>query len=237
MTKIILVVFVCLITPEIIFGQESIEKGHYLLGGGISFTATDDNNDNLISQARYENDYRSFSFSPYAGKFIKDKLLLGIGLNIRTTKIEYIKFYDDYESVYESNSTSYGVSFFLRKFWPISEKIGGFLQPNLEYSYADTDQSQFNIGEMAPEIKNNSYSNDNTISIGSSLGMYYFISKRFSLEARLGNVFVSHTFRETGYSDHFENNETGRNSSSSRFSFNLINSISFHQAFTINYFF
>ncbi len=233
-----LLLFLALNICHVAYSQEFISKGHSFIGGGIDLNFSENSSDSGTGNETKQNN-SLFSFSPYYGKFIKDKLAIGVGLftSYSNLQSEYLD-----NSIPTSNSkrkrTSIGASFFLRKYYPIGEKLGAFIRPSITYRHGIIDEVNNTIDQFGTEsLFRSSEGNDNSLSLGASLGLYYFIAKRFSLEANLGNVFVSKTFASEKVM--YESNGEIRNQStdSNNLSFNFVNTLSFDQILVITYFF
>ncbi|MEQ9288948.1 MAG: autotransporter outer membrane beta-barrel domain-containing protein [Cyclobacteriaceae bacterium] len=217
--------------------QESISSGKRLLGGGINFNTSDRSN-NVIPGNGTDQDNLIFSFSPYVGKFVKDGTAIGFQLNTSYTnnKITYNNNGVP-NRVSERKRKGIGFSFFIRKYYPINDKFGAFLNPSLGYRYGFSDEGSFNISGGSETLDWSSSAKDHTVSLGCSLGLYYFIAKKFALEANLGNVFASKTLERQKYKRESNGEITEDSYDQNNFGLNFVNQLSFDQILVITYFF
>lgn len=218
--------------------QEFISKDNSFTGGALDLRISDYSSD-LYNGNDSNQDNFLFSFSPYYGKFIKDKLAIGIQLN---TSYSNRKTHNLNNGVISSNwinkRTSVGLSFFLRKYYTINEKFGAFVRPSLSYNHGfiNEENNSFDSSGLKTRFSSNEGS-DNSLSFGASLGLYYFISSRFSLEANLGNVFISKSFTRQKNKNESNGEVTNTSSDSNSLDFNFVNQLSFDQILVITYFF
>lgn len=221
-----------------VHSQEYISKGKSFIGGGLNLRISDNTSD-LNSGNDSKQDNSLFSFSPYYGKFVKDKLAIGIQLQ---TSYSNFKTESLSSGVLSRNSmrkrTGIGASFYLRKYYPISEKLGAFINPSLRYDHGFIKEEYNSIDSFGSETRfTSNEGNDNSLSLGASLGLYYFIANRFSLEANLGNVFISKSFTRQKNKVESNGEITDRSSDSNNLNFNFVNQLSFDQILVVTYFF
>lgn len=205
-------VFILVLTSNI-QAQEYISKGHSVLSGSFGGSSREfDSGDGYLS------DNNSLTISTQYGKFVKDNLALGVGTSLFTSKSTTTNA--DSERLSKSNGFSFSI--FARKYYPINEKFGAYWNSNLGYSY-DKNTSEF----ISSTGTNNTFEEqkNDRINLTANLGLYYFIWKRLSLEANLGHVSIGKTISNTG------------SAKSEFFGVNFVNTLSFEQFFTINYYF
>lgn len=221
-----------------LYGQEYLQKGHSILGGGIGAMRNNSSREEPIDSLQQSGKNASFQVSPYFGRFIKDNLVLGIKLNFGTSKNE--SSFEDFNqtSNTEQKGRSYGAGIFFRKYFPVLEKFGVFIQPGINYNFYSSDQvrySSYNQGETVREDYEDRKSH--SFSVNSSLGLYYFISPRFSIETSLGSLNLSKGKNNNKETNNYNDDSRTIKSDVDSFSFNFINELSFDKIFVINYFF
>lgn len=217
----------------------ALMKGSTVVGGGISVSSSDDEfePDAFDPDRIQTTDITSFSFRPYAGKFIKDRLLLGGRLLLTTLDRESNTRDINFSSVTESDEFSIGLGVFLRKYYPIAGKFGAFFETGVDFSVfnSDSERSNFNdqdlIGEFSTEI------DGSQITAEIDLGLYVFLGERFSLETSLGNLAFRQSWEDITRRDLFQDTTNESSTERSNFNINFINQISFDQLITVNYFF
>ncbi len=238
---LIIVTFLTFFLPARSQDISAIMKGKRVVGGGIALSWTDneletDNGNTPLLQDVKRN---SFSFRPYAGKFIKDRLLLGGGPLLFLQNGETQLNDPEDRTTLDDKQFNVGLGVFLRKYYPIVGKFGAFVQPSTDFRIIDRESNRIRIDNTSQEILSE-YSDDVDgfrITAGINLGLYVFLGGRFSLETNLGNITVNHIKedieRRSFYSSVTNNEDRQINS----FDINLVNQISFDQLFVINYFF
>ena len=167
--------------------------------------------------------------------------MIGISLDLRhnsgSDKFEYVSS----EDIFDWHDRGIGGGMFLRQYLMMTERFGGFLQGNLNYllsEYKSTSRFRdFTINNE--EVVNDQKRLNHTFSLNVYLGLYYFITDRWSIETRLGAGGFSYSYVTTKYN--FDSEEDDYDSTvkteNSSFSVDFINQINFYQAFTINYYF
>ena len=220
-------ILLTILTQFDLHSQERLKKGNYFIGGGIGFSTRDDSWDESNVNIQ-EYDYTRFSISPYSGKFIKDGIAVGAGLHLSSTDLEREWGTQGDLQITTEDGFRIGGSLFLKKFWPISEKFGAYLSPALGYNRERNEEKTTN-GSLVATSKTKS----NEISLSARLGIYYFISPRFSFETNLANVVFSKDWETLSTS----NEGTKISKDGNRLDLNLINQFSFDQIIVINYYF
>lgn len=236
-TTIYAIIVISLLSVSV-YGQESLQKGKSLVGGGIGFGISDNESNPDDDSDGSSQESRHFSFSPYYGKFVKDNLLLGVSLNLNTNKRDFKNYYNSGSSHNDFKSKSIGGGVFVRKYFPVVEKFGVFFQPGLNYNLQTSETVYYSSNDNSADGRDRlDESKGHMVSIGANLGLYYFISDRFSIETNLANVNFSKTFRETEQTDYFNNSFTTSKGNSNSIGLDFINQLSFDKIFVINYFF
>lgn len=235
--KILLVFILSFMFASNLIGQESFEKGKSMIGGGIGIgsgeneTKPEDSLSRKSSQERF-----SFQVSPYYGKFIKTRLLLGIRTQFSTSKSERKYIETNGTSIAEDKSHLYGGGIFLKKYFPVVEKFGVFFQPGFDYSYSISEHTASDFSNSSQSKNQFSENKTQVVSFDASIGLYCLIGKRFSIETNLGKINLSKSVHKTK-STSSSNEASNVKSNSDNVSLNFINELSFDQIFVINYFF
>lgn len=220
-------ILLTILTQFDLHSQERLKKGNYFIGGGIGFSTRDDSwDENNVDIQEY--DYTRFSISPYSGKFIKNGMAVGAGLHLSSTDMERKQGTPGNPQITKEDDFRIGGSLLLKKFWPISEKFGAYLMPALAYNRQRTETETTNDNLITM-----SKTKSNEISLNARLGIYYFISPRFSFETNLANLVFSKDWETLSTSN--EALKISRNSNS--LDIHLINQFSFDQIIVINYYF
>lgn len=124
------------------------QKGNKFINGnlGLSTERQTDSNGDLSYK------YFSFNVGPTAGYFIQDNLALGVGAGYSYSKNEYVL------SSSENTSNSGGMSFFARKYFPITENLAltvtGYVNGGFSKFDNQTQESKgFNVGaSVSPSL-------------------------------------------------------------------------------------
>lgn len=168
MKKVLLFAFTAIAISTVTYGQ--IEKGTVLLGGNLNFGTSKSENSTLSSH--YKNETSSYGFTPSVGFTIKPNTIVGLQLGYAHSK-----------NTSEPNSgtqehNDYSAEIFLRRYLTLGKGFYVFAQPGVFFNR--------NIYEY---ITNSSNQENKGWNVGVSLypGISYAVSKRFHLEAGLGN--------------------------------------------------
>lgn len=166
MKKTILAVVPLLLFSLTAFGQ--LEKGTFLLGGGVGFSSSTSTSE--LTNFTSESQNSSFTFSPDVGYFFKDNWVVGLSLPLQWFDTEinavYASGQDDIQS--ESTSSSYGVAPFVRKYFPFSEKMAFYGQVQMGYFHRSTE----NITSL--NNANNTLIESDSFNVVTTLGLSYF---------------------------------------------------------------
>ncbi|MEO0334672.1 MAG: hypothetical protein AAF223_23865 [Bacteroidota bacterium] len=201
------------------------------VGGGLSLSITEgeDANNTLTSQITEE--FSSFGISPTYGKFISNLWTVGVTFNITSSDEKRISVLDNATTTSIRNTTSVGITPFFRRFIPITERFGAFLQPQVSYAYQ--------IGSIENKFRdpdnpaNNTGSNfidqGHRIGLGMSGGLYYFVNRHFSLETNLLNLDFAYNIEKRENTNAGAPPDDDRQISRTNFRVNLINQPSLHR--------
>ncbi|WP_418511684.1 outer membrane beta-barrel protein [Corallibacter sp.] len=205
MKKLLLLAFV--LTSIITHAQENsekltIDKGTWNVSGDISlhFSNTESNNNNV------EQDEFGFSFAPKIGYAINDNLILGLGIGYGHYKQDTTSNTNQQTTV---NTNSYHVFPYVRKFFPVGEKMAFLVQGEARFSKQKSDYD---------ETFMNTSSDSESVFAGIRPGFTYFISDKIALETTIGAL--GYNYSEGEQSDGYYSKRNGF-----RFDFNTSNII------------
>lgn len=168
--------FILVISSFNCFSQD-FEKGDKLFGGSFSFSVFNTNN----SGPSYYN-AGNVGILPSYSWFQKTNLAIGIKGTIGYNKL--ITKYENGEKRL-SRSLNTGISVFFKKYRPLKEKFGLYLEHEVGGNYY-TNKEQY--PSSATFTKTNSYG----VSYKFSPGVFYRFSKRFIGEGDIGGVYASY---------------------------------------------
>ncbi|WP_367281875.1 hypothetical protein [Tunicatimonas pelagia] len=209
------------------------------VGGGLTVRITDleDANNSLTNQITDESS--SFGISPTYGKFISNRWAVGVSLSITSTDEKRISIQNGSTRTSINNRTTIGITPFFRRFIPITERFGAFLQPQLSYAYQ--------IGSIEDKFSDPSDPANNTgssfinqghrIGLGMIGGLYYFINRHFSLETNLLDLNFAYNIENRENTNSSAPPDNDRESSWSNLQINLINQLRLNQIIVFNYYF
>ena len=217
----------------------ALMKGSKVVGGGISVSFSDDDfePDAFDPDQIQTSDFTSFSFRPYAGKFIKDRLLLGGRLLITASDQESTIRDGIFSSVNESDEFNIGLGVFLRKYYPIAGKFGAFVETGVDFRTLNSDSKRSSFNDQNPTTEFSTERDGSLVTADIDLGLYVFLGERFSLETSLGRLAFIQSWEDITRRDLFQDTTNESSTERSNFNINFINQISFDQLITVNYFF
>ena len=109
-------------------------NAQYFVGGNFGLNLSNDKSDNGVTTSK--STYYNFYLSPSAGKFLSEKVAIGLALNISFTGSTTSP---DPET--KTQSTSLGVSPFLRYYAIKWNKFSVFGQGNIGYSFSNSSET------------------------------------------------------------------------------------------------
>jgi hypothetical protein len=241
---ILIVLSIATISHNTIAQEKSLDnifnKGNSLLGGGVSIRSNNQETtpiDTLGSKNNYDN--KSFAFTPYFGKFIKNNLLIGGRLYYSKAETESASEYNNTQNINNSSSTHYGFGFFLKKYLVITGRFGVFIKPEISFGILKS-ENKYEIVDLVTKEILTSRKNDsdgNNFRVTTNLGLYFTLSKSFLIETNLLGFSISHISQDISFSDLTNNNNSESKSKSTALNLDLINTLSFDQILVINYIF
>ncbi len=183
MKKNVLVLLVALATSVTMFAQsdEGFSKGDVLVSGAFSF-----NSNKNDSSGNYKSS--NFKIQPRVGYFVSDNIAIGGTLGYETTNIT------ETEGDTELSSNTFSIGGFGRYYFTPADKFSLFGDLSLAYVSREIDS--------LPKI--------NGFGAGLGLGMNYFVSSNWALEAGLGLLSFS-SAKFDGASDSSTNFNLGLN--------------------------
>lgn len=202
MKKIILAVLPLLMLSLTAFGQ--LEKGTFLLGGGVGFGSSNSssNNGDFYSETKNSN----FNFSPDAGYFFKDNWVLGISLPFAWSNTTSSSFSSPgaMELSSESKNSSQGVAPFVRGYFPFGEKLSAFGQVQAGYFH--------NSSTLIPNGNEDATTGKDTNSFNAvaSLGLTYFPKKWLGVNLSVSPLsYSSSSWEDNGFFENSEGDSSG----------------------------
>jgi len=210
------------------YSQEYFAKGSNIITGRFNIGSSDSEYDSDDGTAISES--QTLGFSTNYGRFIKKNLVVGVGFGYSKRNNTYERNYSDSTFNHDiSKSKTFSSEIFLRKYFPINEKFGAYLNSTIFYRLSDN--SRTTIDEISETKETETTSNG--FGISGRIGLYYFVLNKFSLSLNIGYVGVSTSSEKSKYDN--QNNFQNRKSSSVQA--NFVNQISFDQLLTVNYHF
>ena len=185
MKKIILAVLPLLFCSLNVFAQ--LEKGTFLLGGGLGYSSTSSQTEDDVSGTR-EITNSVFSISPDVGYFFKPKWVLGLSIPIsssdRMTTLTSSSVSETQEN--SALTTNFGVAPFVRKYISVSEVFSFFLQARVGYYQS---RSEFTNISASPNPSTSTESKE--VAFDAAAGMSYFPKKWLGINLSLSPLSFS----------------------------------------------
>lgn len=159
-----------------------IEKGTWNVTGSVSLRsdAIDFEGDSFSNSS----DFNSFAFNPLGGYALSNNFIVGLGLGyVRGSNEDDNTDSGGSITEFESETTTYSIFPYARKFFSVSPNFAFFLQGEARYSDISNESDRTFDGTTT-----NSNSDGESWFFGIRPGITYFVSKRFALEANLGTL-------------------------------------------------
>lgn len=125
----------------------------------------------------------NFNISPNIGYAIKDNLITGLGLSYSQFTNKAV-VNSDMLSEFKSNGDRYGFYTYLKKFFPINNKLAMSLRGEVRYWFGDSQHKSIRDGITTIDSSVNS----NGCFFGIRPGVNWFISKKMILKANFGAI-------------------------------------------------
>ena len=169
--------------------KAQITKGSVYLGGSIGASTTTQES----SLSTTEGKSKGFSINPTIGTAVKNNLIAGVNLNYSHGKTEHFLNNQDVER------NGYGGGFFLRKYFPVANRLNVFRESGLNYFYQKWEYLPM------PGYNYSSTSRQDFVSANIYPGLAINVFKSLYLETAFGNIL------QIGYSS--SNSSTSNNGS------------------------
>jgi hypothetical protein len=176
-----LFVFTCMVAA-----QAQIAKGSTWLGGSFGYGESREKSEGSTTGTKQ----KSFNISPAIGTAVKENLIVGVFVN-------YIKNTTKYGSTTDRTDKYYGGGIFIRKYFPIVNRIYIFGEGNAHYQgYRFTDN---NIPANGGDLRTKGWSGG----ISLTPGLSYGITKNIQIETGLNSLF-SASYQKRNIKNNFE---------------------------------
>ncbi|EMY81621.1 hypothetical protein pgond44_07210 [Psychroflexus gondwanensis ACAM 44] len=209
---LLLILFTSIISGQDDKEQFSIEKGTWSIEADFSINSR--NNDFFNPTFSSDSKFFNFSVSPKIGYAISKNLILGLGLGYGYSKSEDENENQQILRTTTSTSNSFGISPFVKKFFPISEKVAFHLQG----------ETRFAFGKNTFENSDNSEreSRNESFFVGIRPGINLSLTKNILLQANFGSFGYNYISGEVDDIQSQETNSLSFNLGSSSFIFGMI---------------
>ncbi|MEM8968680.1 MAG: outer membrane beta-barrel protein [Bacteroidota bacterium] len=242
MKKYFLLSFAIVILPSMVsLAQDNpyLGTGRSFVGGGLSVTMSDDENAGNGFTNRRTSRINSFGISPTYGKFFSDRWAYGVSFSVGFSNNEQVVFGDSFSDRSIQKNTTVGLTPFLRRFLPLTERFGAYVQPQLSYAYRDgSSENSFRDTNSPENDQTRTFDiREHRVSLGMQAGLYYFVTQHFSVETSLLDLNFSYNSSNRERVD--PNAQPGGNDqlSNTTLQVNLINQISLDRILILNYYF
>lgn len=154
-----------------------LEKGNKVLGGSFNYSSVTD------KSKAYGNveSTNVFQFNPSFGYFVKDNLVVGLGLGFYGSKST-----EDNGIVVDYSNNSFGVGPYIQKFFPLSEKFSFFGRISTGYTKGKDETSSSSEYFTDSEFK------FSTLQVNSALGFTFFPKKWLGIDLSICPLKYSH---------------------------------------------
>jgi len=169
MRKILLSVLASLLFAFCLNAQ--ISKGSILLGGGFTVASSKNENSNYNPNSRTS---RVININPSVGLAIKKNMIVGAGPS-------YSNYYSKDNTDQFQKRHAWGINAFIRKYLELGKNFYLFGEGNINASKGNGEDKS-NFGLIS---KTSGYG----LNMGFAPGVSYQVSKRFQVEAGIGNLF------------------------------------------------
>ena len=200
------------------YGQEEIEKfeikkGSWILGGNVNYSYDKNTSGTSSSTEIKETKGTSFEIVPEIGYAVSKNLIIGLEMSYGGSKPDVPEFENP-------ETTFFGISPFVTKYYPVNQKLAISLQTKMIFLKGEIDQ----------KYSSRDYS---SFSIGIQPGLIYSLGKRISFKTTLGFLGYVSTKSKDTYEYLFSSPEI-RETENSKFNFNFgLSSLTFGVVFII----
>ncbi|AZA89612.1 Uncharacterised protein [Chryseobacterium nakagawai] len=160
-----------------------IAKGTTYLSGQVSYSQTEDNNDNSKVE--------SIKVLPTVGYFVNTNLAVGLGLGYKNGKNTDTTTSPSGATVteIETSKPAFVVAPFVRKYWTLADKlyIFGQLEVPMEFGQNKVEGTSTTTNAGSTTVTSVSTKNNYTsIGVNVKPGLDYFLNKNWTIEATIG---------------------------------------------------
>ena len=173
-----------MVTGAVMSSNAQISKGSLMFGGSLGANIAMESKTAVGSVSVTTPGYTEWNFSPTAGYFIADGLVVGLGLNL-DSKYMYQVSTTDKSKTENIMASGLGVNLIVRKYFEIESKVYFHAQAGLGYSsmnYTDRDK------DGASALKDGDKFSGTTIGINITPGLTYFVSPKWGIDFSLNNI-------------------------------------------------
>lgn len=232
---------IALSTSVASFAQENpyLGQNRSFLGGGISLGISENESPgtDFITGRNTKNNL--FSISPTYGRFFNDRWAVGTRVGLRFSDYRWVNVGNGFSDESVREATSISLTPFLRRFLPISERFGVYLQPELSYAYerATREETFQDVNTPVNNQLRTFESTEHTGRMGLRGGLYYFVTEHFSVETNLLSLDVSYGVLDEERTDSNARPEDNTQLTRTDIRLNLVSQLSFDQILTLYYYF
>jgi hypothetical protein len=214
-------------------------SGRTFVGGGFSLGFGETDPDDGDPFMRHEGRQSFGSLSPTYGRFYNDRWAAGVTLTVSHSRTSNRMVGANSLEETLGRQMSWGITPFLRRYLPLTERFGAYVQPAVSYRYSRLVSLRERTDDLQPvtNSKTEFVRRRHAGSIGAGGGLYYFITEHFTVETNLLQLTfaVDAGTDESTTQDNQVNVTTLGTNSNARL--NFINQLSLDQAFIISYYF
>ena len=216
-----------------------LSSNRAFVGGGLSLGFGENEPDNGDPFMRQEG-RRSFgSISPTYGRFYNDRWAAGVTLTASFSRSQQLN--TGINSIDETlgRQVGLGLAPFLRRYLPLTERFGAYVQPEISYTYLLNSNLRERTDDFQPATnsKTEFTRRRHLGSLNLAGGLYYFITKHFTIETNLLRLaFTANTGTDESITQDNQV-DVATVSTDTSVQLNFINQLSLDQAFVINYYF
>ena len=216
-----------------------LSSNRAFVGGGLSLGFGENEPDSGDPFMRQEG-RRSFgSISPTYGRFYNDRWAAGVTLIASFSRSIRRTFGINSLEETLGRQLGLGLAPFLRRYIPLTERFGAYVQPEISYTYLLNSNLRERTDDFQPATnsKNEFIRRRHVGSLNLAGGLYYFITKHFTVETNLLRLaFTANTGTDESITQDNQVDVTTVSTDTS-VQLNFINQLSLDQAFVINYYF
>ncbi len=216
-----------------------LSSNRAFVGGGFSLGFGENEPDNGDPFMRQEGRQSFGSLSPTYGRFYNDRWAAGVVLITHYSRSRQRTNGPNSIDEVLGRRVSLGLAPFLRRYLPLTERFGAYVQPEVSYTYSMLNNLRERTDDFQPATNSKTEfirrRHLGSLSVGG--GLYYFITEHFTVETNLLRlVFTASTGTDESITEDIQVDATTVSTDTS-VQLNFINQLSLDQAFVINYYF